>query len=182
MRRRMANGDMPNPGSATSPTPLGDPDALLAAMNERAGTNQRTAKRAAELLLSLDDRYVVPTPAQRTELLVAFARARLVAYGKAFDILRCPRDINLNDAEAIRPRLSEILVCEIKSTNKLTVRDDFGGYFFSITGGEMLTAQSLGDQYRFIFVNTQTRRHLELSLRQVFARARGLYPAWSVQF
>jgi len=31
-------------------------------------------------------------------------------------------------------------------------------------------------------VNTRTHAHVELTLREVFARARGIYPTWSIQF
>lgn len=62
------------------------------------------------------------------------------------------------------------------------MRDDLKGYFFNITAAELLTAQSLGDQYRFLFVNTLTGEHTEMSLNDVFGRARAMYPAWHIRF
>lgn len=167
---------LPAPSTSRGPLPV-----VTTLAKDAAETNQQTAKRAAEFLLALDIGYVIPTQKQRAALLVAFAQAEQVAYGKAFDIVRCPKNLDLNDAREVGRRLSEVLVCEIKSTNKPKVKPDFSGYFFSITGGEMLTAQSLGDQYRFIFVHTQTQRYLELSLQQIFARSRCIYPTWSIQ-
>lgn len=46
----------------------------------------------------------------------------------------------------------------------------------------MLVAQSLKEKFRFIFVNTKTGSFLELSLQEVLAKARGIYPTWSIQF
>ena len=43
-------------------------------------------------------------------------------------------------------------------------------------------AQSLGEQYRFAFVNTITKAHVELTLNELFARARKIYPKWAVTF
>ena len=77
--------------------------------------------------------------------------------------------------------LSQIVFCEIKST-KQTFADDFRGYFFGLTAAEVLVAQSLKDQFRFIFLNTITGSFLELKLNEVFAKARGIYPTWSISF
>lgn len=147
---------------------------------DAAETKQRTAKRAAEILTSRGEGYVVPTARQRIAILIAFAQAEQVVYGKAFNIVRCPSHVNLDDPASIASGLNDVLICEIKSTNKATVKPDFRGYFFAITAGEMLTAQSLGARYRFLFVNTLTGIHLELTLQQIFARSRGIYPTWSI--
>ena len=70
---------------------------------------------------------------------------------------------------------------EIKSTKK-EVGEDFSGYFFSLSTAELLVAQSLGEQYRFLFINTTTGTMLDLSLQEVYSKARAIYPTWSVQF
>jgi hypothetical protein len=57
-----------------------------------------------------------------------------------------------------------------------------GLYFFALTAAEVLVAQSLKSQFRFIFVNTVTGAHIELMLSEVFARDRGIYPTWSISF
>ena len=59
---------------------------------------------------------------------------------------------------------------------------DFRRYFFSLSTAELLVAQNLGERYRFAFVNTRTRTFVELTLQEIFARARGIYPMWSIQF
>jgi hypothetical protein len=60
--------------------------------------------------------------------------------------------------------------------------DDWRGYFFSLSTAELLIAQSLQEKYRFVMVNTKTTAHIELTLTEVFARARAIYPSWSVRF
>lgn len=156
---------------------------MLAALTEEsARSNQRTAKRAAQILVEDRAGFVVPTARQRVAILMAFARDEQVVYGKAFDIVRKPIGMDLDDSDSIYRRIDELLVCEIKSTNNTAVKTKFAGYFFAITAGEMLTAQSLGDRYRFIFVNTLTRESLDLTLRDIFSRSRGIYPTWSVRF
>lgn len=146
------------------------------------GNTKETAKNAAEILLSLKQGYVVPTQPQRKHLLVVFAEQGLTLYGKAFDIVRGPNDLDLSSIESIRKNYSELLIYEIKSTAKASVKPDFGGHFFSISTAELLTAQNLGSRYRFIFVNTLTKVTKECSLQEVYAKARGIYPSWSIQF
>lgn len=145
-------------------------------------SRQQTAKLAVDMLVSKDQRYQVPTAQSRLNILVAFAEANKVVYGKAFDVIRVDKEIDLNDLAAVRGSLQLITLCEVKSTSKKSVKKDFSGYFFAITAGEMLVAQSLGDQFRFVFVNTLSNQILELQLTEVFARARGIYPTWSVSF
>lgn len=56
------------------------------------------------------------------------------------------------------------------------------GEGFILPTAELLVAQNLGARFRFAFVNTLTRAHIELTLPEIFARARGIYPTWSIQF
>lgn len=115
-------------------------------------------------------------------MLVAFAKARLPLYGAAFDIIQLAAPIDLSDPNDIHANLQHIRIGEVKSTNRSAIGDDFAGYFFNITAGELLTAQALGAKYQFLFVNTVTRFHIERSLQEVFAAARGMYPAWHIRF
>jgi hypothetical protein len=152
---------------------------LEAALVE-ASRNQ-TANRAARILASKGVGFVVPTAKQKRILLVEFARCNLVLYGKAFDILKLLRPVDLDDVEEVRKNLEAILICEIKSTSN-ALPEDFKGYFFALTAGEMLVAQSLKKRFRFVFVNTTTGSFLELSLPELLAKARGVYPTWSISF
>jgi hypothetical protein len=73
-----------------------------------------------------------------------------------------------------------LLISEYAPTNKDNTGTSFRGYFFSLTAAEVLVAQSLKQQFRFALVNTLTKHHIELSLNELFGRAKGIYPSWSI--
>ncbi len=140
-----------------------------------------TARRAAEILVRKDLGYVIPTGKQKKNLAVAFVKQDMIVYGKAFDIVRLSAPVDLNDIAEIEQHLANITLYEIKSTSK-GVRREFEGHFFSLTAAEILVSQSLKAQFKFVFVNINTGEHLELTLSQMFARAKGIYPGWSICF
>jgi hypothetical protein len=142
-------------------------------------TGQKTAKKAAEILVSKNLGFVVPTARQKQNLLVAFAKRGKVVYGRAFDIVKLAGPVILNDLTDIENNLSNITIFEIKSTRKI-LKADFSTFFFSLTGAEVLVAQSLKKQFKFALVNTSTKTHLELELSEIFARAKGIYSGWSI--
>ncbi|MFA5265398.1 MAG: hypothetical protein WC378_16385 [Opitutaceae bacterium] len=140
-----------------------------------------TAGKAAQLLVATGLGYLILTAKQKKNIVVAFAKRDMIVYGKAFDVVRLSQPVDLNSLEDVEANLSKILVCEIKSTKK-DVSADFRGYFFGLTAAEVLVAQSLKSQFRFIFVNTVSGSHMELQLNEIFAKARGIYPTWSISF
>jgi hypothetical protein len=144
-------------------------------------SGQTTAKKAAAILVAKNIGFTVPTARQKQNLLVAFAKKNKVIYGKAFDIIKLSSPVNLNDLADVEKYLQRVTIFEIKSTKK-KLRPDFSKYFFSLTTAEILVAQSLKSQFRFVFVNTATGQHLELDLRNIFSRAKAIYPGWSVSF
>jgi hypothetical protein len=145
-------------------------------------SGQQTAKAAAALLMELDDGFIIPSPKEREAILVAFVLEGHVVYGKAFDIVKLARPIKLDDVSEVRRNIEAVTLYEIKSTNQDGVTPTFERYFFSLSTAELLAAQNLGPRYCFAFVNVRTRTHMELKLREVFAKAKGIYPAWSIQF
>ncbi len=98
---------------------------------------------------------------------------RRVLYGAAFDLVRLSRSVDLSDPADIAQSMEAITVYEIKSTNRKNMKPDLKGYFFNITAAELLVSQSLGQQFRFAFVNTVT---------EIFARSRAVYPAFHIRF
>jgi hypothetical protein len=140
-------------------------------------SGQTTAKKAAALLVAKNLGYGVPTAKQRQNLLVAFAKKGKVVYGRAFDIVKLSSSIELDDLAEVERHLPQITVLEIKSSRR-KLGAGFKGFFFSLTGAEVLVAQSLREQFRFILVDTSTGEFLELSLADIFARAKGIYPSW----
>jgi hypothetical protein len=95
--------------------------------------------------------------------------------------VKVPRDLDLTNIALVKRRLSEIIIYEVKSTRK-PLKADFGSFFFALSAAELLVAQGLKEQFRFAFVNTVTGAHMDLTLREVFARARGIYATWSISF
>jgi hypothetical protein len=65
---------------------------------------------------------------------------------------------------------------------KKNEQDDFPGHFFSLSTAELLVAQSLKKQFRFAFVNVVSEGFLDLSLTEIFGKAKGIYPTWNISF
>jgi hypothetical protein len=142
---------------------------------------QSTAKKAVAILIAKNVGFRNPTAKQRQNLLVAFAKRGKVVYGKAFDVVKTSASVDLDDLAEVEASLDEITVFEIKSSRK-KLRPDFSGFFFALTGAEVLVAQSLRKQFKFVLVNTGTGDHIEISLSGIFSRAKGIYPTWSICF
>lgn len=155
-------------------------EAIAEAALAEASRNQ-TAKKAVQVLLRSDSAYVMPTAKQKRLLLVEFARQNFVVYGKAFDVVKLAGAVNLDDAAEIERNLNKIVLCEIKSSSR-KLPEDFRGYFFALTTAELLVAQNLKKRFKFILVNTATGSYIELTLQELFRRARGIYPTWSIMF
>lgn len=171
---------MSKPKATTAPiTALVEGALPPAALNTDSGN--ATAKKAAQRLIEKHAGYVIPTSRQKRNLVVACAKRDLIVYGKAFDVVRLTGTVDLDSSEDVEAKLSQIVFCEIKSTKQMFPAD-FRGYFFALTAAEVLVAQNLKDQFRFIFVNTLSGSLLELKLSEVFAKARGIYPTWSISF
>ena len=143
-----------------------------------------TSTKAAQLLQEKDKHFRIPSPKQRKNLSVEFAKLGKVIYGQAFDIVRVDGDYNLDEVWSISKGIKEkkITLYEIKATNRTNVTDEFGDYFFSLSTAEVLVAQSLKDAYMFIFVNINTHKYIELTLPEVYAKAQAIYPSWSIRF
>ncbi len=144
-------------------------------------SGQMTAKKAAKILVAKKEGFFVPTPKQKLNLLVAFAKKGKVVYGKAFDIVKLSSSVNLDDLADVEENLKNVTIFEIKSTRK-KLRADFSTYFFALTAAEVLVAQSLRKQFKFMLVNTTTGEFLEMDLAEIFGRAKGIYPTWSISF
>ena len=79
--------------------PLADVLAVITAVDEEleavappdiqpGGSNQKTAKRAAAMLVARNEGYHQPTQKERHALLVGFAYRKKVLYGASFDLLK----------------------------------------------------------------------------------------------
>jgi hypothetical protein len=150
-------------------------------LEESFQTGQKTASKAAAILVAKNVGFIVPNARQKQNLLVAFAKKGKVVYGRAFDIVKLSAPIDMNDLADVERNLFNVTVFEIKSTRK-KVGPDFAKYFFSLTAAEVLVAQSLKKQFKFVLVDTTTLEHYELTLAEIFSRAKGIYPSWSISF
>ena len=142
--------------------------------------SQQTSILACEMLQQ--NGYVQPTSEQRKNLCVCFAEIGGVLYGRAFDVVKVPAECNLNDRASITAHIAQIVCAEVKSTNRKAINEEFDGYFFDLTNAELLVAQSLGEQFCFVFMNVVTGAVKEMTLQQVFAKARKTYPKMAVAF
>lgn len=144
--------------------------------------NLSTSRRAIQIMVEKAAGFHEPSRKERDALLVGFAMQRRVLYGAAYDLVHLEREVDLASPDVIAENISAIRIIEVKSTNRKSMKASLNGYFFNITAAELLVAQSLGSQFRFAFVNTLTGDHQEMSLNEVFARSRAMYPAWHIRF
>lgn len=161
--------------------PSFDPLPLLEG-NAEGNSGSSTARRAMEMLTAGDPTFRSPTKTQRRNLAMAFAGRDKIVYGRAFDAVRVPdsTDVDLDDLASVEAKLDQLTLYEVKSTKRENLGDDFRTYFFALTTAELLVAQSLGDQFRFLLIHTLSGARLELSLRELLQRVRSIYPSWSV--
>jgi hypothetical protein len=141
-----------------------------------------TARRAAQILVDKNVGFFIPTGKQRKNLVVAFVKRDKIVYGRAFDIVRLSAAVNLDNLAEVESKLDHVQLLEIKSTNKKNIAPDFKKHFFGVSAAEILVAQSLKKQFMFAFVNTLTGAHIEVDVAGMFARAKGIYPTWSIMF
>ena len=144
-------------------------------------SGHQTACKAGKILEATGEGFFIPTQKQRQDLLIECATRGYASYARAFDILKVTKQGLDPQNIQIKSDFDSLRICEIKSTNR-DLRQDWSGYFFSLSTAELLIAQSLKERFRFVLVNTRTGSHLELTLTEVFARARAIYPSWSVRF
>jgi len=143
-------------------------------------SGKQTAKKAVEILCNKGLGFQELSDLQRRKLFLTFAQYDMVLYGKAFDVVRCPKKVDFNDEKDIFKNFDHITIYEVKSTNQERIPKNFKGYFFDLTTAELLVAQSLGDKFKFAFVHTLTEEFIELTINQVFAKAKRIYPKWAI--
>ena len=152
-------------------------------MAEQNINRQGTAKKAVEMLVEKNEGFKEPTKTERLNIIIAFAKKNKVIYGKAFDIIKIEGEkFNLEDLSELEENIERLTIYEVKSTAKKDIKEYFEKYFFGLTTAELLVAQNLKKYFKFIFVNTLTGETMELTLKQIFEKAKGIYPVWSIQF
>jgi len=130
-------------------------------------------KEAKKILLEKRD-FIDLTNSQKKNLLIAFAKKGKAVQKTAFDLVRAPSNVDFSNQNSIEKNLNSITLIEIKSTEG-GFDEQFHGYFFGITMTELLLAQSHRKQYRFIFVNVNTKKTMEMDISQVLSRIKNLH-------
>jgi len=128
--------------------------------------------------------FVVPTAAQRKNIVAAFERHGVVVHKSGFDAVRADHAPFLDSVDEIENRLEELRLYEVKTCGaerKSEVSVGFKGLGFTLTGKEHHNAKVLGPRYRFLFVNLRTGTHRECALTDFFFQGRArIYLTWSV--
>jgi len=139
-----------------------------------------TEEKAKQILLKKKG-YKELSQTEKRNLITAFAKKGKVVTIRAFDLVRTRKKINFLDENDISKNISSIILIELKSSNRNLGRD-FSRYFFGITMTEIILAQSLKKQYRFVFVNINSKEIIELSLPQIFAKVKNLQLVMHLRF
>jgi hypothetical protein len=145
-------------------------------------SSKQTANNAAQILVKSNKGFRYISKKEHKVLHVVFARNNKVLYGQAYDLIKCKRKIDFENEKEVFSNLKYITIYEIKSTNRKNMSKDFKRYFFDLTTAELLVAQSLGKQFKFAFVNTITKQFIELSIDEVFAKSKKIYPKMAIRF
>ena len=132
--------------------------------------DKKSTENKAENILLKKEGYVKLSDKEKSNLMLAFMKKGFPVHKKAFDLVRTTSKINFLDEYDITRKIKNITLIEIKSTARSDVDAHFSKYFFGLTIREQMLAQSLKNQYRFIFVHTKTENILELNLSQLFSR------------
>jgi hypothetical protein len=143
---------------------------------------KQTASKAVQILLNKKQGFRDLSREEKKNFAVVLARNNMIIYGNAFDLIRSKKEIDFTNEFDIEKNLKSITVYEVKSTQQQNMKKDFSGYFFDLTTAELLVAQSLKNYFKFAFVNTVTKEYMEMTLNQVFAKSKGIYPKWAIRF
>ncbi|AVH33418.1 hypothetical protein AL475_15990 [Vibrio fluvialis] len=101
----------------------------------------------------------------------------------AFDAIAVPEDVTIDfqDIDSIGSHLDSFTFIEIKTTSKASVKEDFSGYFFAFTEGELRAAEQLGEKHQVALVNKKTESIVMSSVPELLSRAKSMHWQVSVQ-
>ncbi|EJR0951924.1 hypothetical protein QNE88_000430 [Vibrio alginolyticus] len=124
-----------------------------------------------------------PKGEELTNILSVLEEKKVVIKRSSFDAIAIPSviEIDFKNCDSIREHIDSFIFIEIKTTNKASVNDDFSGYFFAFTEGELSAAEQLGERHRVALVNKRTEHIIMSSVPELIARAKSLNWQVSVQ-
>lgn len=112
-------------------------------------SNNATEKDAIQYLLSVDERFLLPTPESRKRIMEVLGIDK--RYSRTFDMFMLPGYTN-KDSEAVINDGADIILIELKTTQKFLPNNP-KGFFFGATQNEFDLAKQLCERYKFCFVS-----------------------------
>ena len=110
--------------------------------------NNRTEKAALDYLLAREQRFWIPEPKSRKDILRELgADPRL---SRAFDLVLVDEEVE-TVPDLLVAGIEQITLVELKTTRKM-LQDSPRGFFFGATQNEFDLALELGERYKFCFV------------------------------
>lgn len=101
----------------------------------------------------------------------------------SFDAIALPPGsvVDFLDLESLRQLVPKMVFIEIKSSNQERVKEDFSGFFFSLTEKEIEAAEMLGERHIVALFNRRTGAVMLTSVGGIFRRTRSTNWQVSVQ-
>jgi hypothetical protein len=81
-----------------------------------------TANLAAQILIKKKLGFVLPTAQRKRHLVVVFEKRDMIVYGKAFDILRLAKPIDLDSLEEVETHLKRLLCTKSNRRSRTSTR------------------------------------------------------------
>ncbi|MGR2998413.1 hypothetical protein ABMY37_01560 [Vibrio vulnificus] len=101
----------------------------------------------------------------------------------SFDAIELPKGVSVDfsSVESIQSHLPQMNFIEVKTTSKSSVKDDFSGYFFAFTEGELSAAEQLKTRHEVALINKITGTVFMSSVPELLKRAKSVNWQVSVQ-
>lgn len=112
-------------------------------------SNNKTEKQAIDYLLSVDNRFLLPTKEGRKQIVEVLGLDK--KYSRTFDLFMLPGYTN-SEEEITIDNAGDITLIELKTTQKFLPNNP-KGFFFGATQNEFDVAEQFGDRYKFCFVS-----------------------------
>tara|TARA_R110002074_G_scaffold38913_1_gene105055 strand:- start:2564 stop:3052 length:489 start_codon:yes stop_codon:yes gene_type:complete len=128
--------------------------------------------------------YVRPTPQQRRNIVAAYAHLDKEIKAKGFDLIKASDSPLVDDVKLLTKDVESLKLYELKTAGKKRkspVKDNWAGLGFTLTGAEKHNAETLGGNFKFLFLNLKNNAMHQCNLEDFFAsEVANTYPTWSV--
>ena len=115
--------------------------------------NRIVEKAGLKDVLLKDKRFQAPTAATKKAILAALGLADNELFGaRSFDAIMLPKPTEPINTSTLSSYVEQILLVEMKTTEKPIKDASLAGFFFGATQREYDLAKKLGEKFRFAFV------------------------------